>query len=166
MEIFVPSYSILDDATKNPALLKLYKYWDKKRCVRQMPSRDDIDPLEFAFALNRVSLVDVGVGPKRFHYRLVSTTLTERLGYEMTNRNALEIPDEDVREYVIELYSRAVAARMPIFEKSERIYEYKLWDHEALLLPLSSNDRSVEMLMIYRGIFNPRPLPSWAKTDH
>jgi PAS domain len=50
----------------DPLLQRLYDYWDEKRRARAMPSRADIDPLEMAFILGYVSLVDVLYAPLRF----------------------------------------------------------------------------------------------------
>jgi len=166
MELVIPDYSLLEKSTTNSVPLELYKYWDGKRNTRKFPSRTDINPLEFVFALSWLSLVNVGVEPRSFHYRLVSTSLTERLGYEMTGKSADEIPEDDVRQYVIDFYGRAVAARMPVFEKSARIFQNRIWEHEALVLPLSSDGETIDLLMVYRITHKPQPLPRWAQTDH
>jgi len=159
MEITVPDVGSLKARTStNEILLRLYQYWDEKRGEKLFPARTDLDLLEFTYALSWVSLVDVEQSPLRFHYRLVSTTLTDRLGYEMTHRYTDDIPEEDTRRYVQKLYARCVDQRMPIYEKSTRAFAAKIWEHEALVLPLSSNQEAIDMLMVYRATFDPKPL--------
>jgi hypothetical protein len=68
---------------------------DGRRGAKRYASRDEIDPLDFGCAVGRVSLVDVLEGPRRFRYRLVSTSLTARLGYEMTGKFLDEIQARD-----------------------------------------------------------------------
>src|SRR5689334_13570664 len=73
---------------------RLTAYWHQRAAGRTFPARADIDPLDFPYALGRVSLVEVhpGADGYRYRYRLVSTELTERLGFEMTGKFADEIP--------------------------------------------------------------------------
>lgn len=164
-EITVSDVSNIEHAATNEILLRLFRYWNDKRALRQFPARSDIDFLEFTYALGDISLVEIVGNPRRFHYRLVSTNLTDRLGYEMTGRTVEDIPDEATRRYVDSFYTRAITARAPLFEKSTRIFNYQLWHHEALVLPLSSDGEIIDMLMIYRKIFDPAPLPDWARDD-
>ena len=164
MEVTAPDIPTLRELAASEILIRLYRYWLDKRGGRAMPSRRDIDPLEFSFAIGRVSLLDVVAGPRRFHYRLVSTALTARLGYEMTNKFTDEIPDQDVRSYVEHLYGRVLDRHAPLYEKSTRVIDNKTWQHEALLLPLSSDGNTVDMIMVYRWTFDPLPLPRWAQT--
>jgi len=163
MEITVPNAASLETVSTNDDVFRLYRYWADKRGERLLPSRGDLDLLDFTYALTWVSLVDVTEEPRRFHYRLVSTGLTERLGYEMTGRYVEDLPDSDMRRYVEGLYGRCVDQRVPLYEKSTRIHAYKLWLHEALVLPLSTGGDEVEMLMIYRTTHSPTPLPTWAR---
>src|SRR5690349_20491294 len=125
MEMVVADLADLEEVTTTADVLRLYRYWEEKRGLRNFPSRNDIDPIEFKFALSKVSLIDVTRGPRRFFYRLVSTTLTDRLGYEMTRKWVDDIPEDDVRHYVKGLYTRAVEARLPLYEKSKRIFDDK-----------------------------------------
>ncbi len=136
---------------------RLYDYWRARRGARPFPSRDDIDPVSFGFALGRVSLVEVLENPRRFRYRLVSTTLTKNLGYEMTGKFLDEMPDKEVRAYVAGLYEAAVTQRMPLYDKGRRVLDRREWIHEMLVLPLSSDGVAIDMLMVFRATARPRP---------
>jgi hypothetical protein len=163
LDIVAPSLHALEEHRAAGELVRLYRYWLDKRGGRPTPARADINPLEFSFAIGRVSLIDVVAGPRRFRYRLVSTAITNRLGYELTNKFTSDIQDDDTRRYVEDLYGRVLDARLPLFEKNTRIFDNKLWQHEALVLPLAADGERIDMLMSYRWTFDPAPLPRWAQ---
>lgn len=150
----------LEGVTTDAVLTRLYDYWLQRRGAKQFPSRNDIDPVDFRFALGRVSLIDVLDRPRRFRYRLVGTMVTEHLGYEMTGKFLDELPDSEVRAYLEQLYAQAVEDRAPLYEGDRVVLDGRLWKHETLVLPLSTDDRSVDMLMIYRATERPQPLPA------
>jgi hypothetical protein len=140
----------LELESSDAVLKRLYRYWAERRGAKRYPARSDIDPLEFGFAVGRVSLVDLVGQPRRFRYRLVSTSLTERLGYEMTGKFLDEIPETEMRAYTERLYLAAVAKAAPVHVRDAAMIDGRRWKHEALVLPLSSDGSSVDMLMIYR----------------
>jgi hypothetical protein len=152
----------LDLDTGDETLRRLYRYWTERRGAKPYPARSDIDPLEFGYALGHVSLVDVLENPRRFRYRLVSTSLTARLGYEMTGKFVDEIPSKEMRAYTTRLYAVAMQRRAPLHLRDEAMLDGRRWSHEALILPLSADGRSVNMLMIYRT--TERPVASqWSR---
>jgi hypothetical protein len=74
----------------------------------------------------------------------------------MTGRYVEDIPDDKTKIYVQNLYTEAVDLRAPLFERSKRFFKNRSWAHEVLVLPLSSNDNAIDMLMIYRETYDPR----------
>lgn len=76
----------------------------------------------------------------------------------MTGRYADEIPDEDVKRYVTRFYIKSLNVRMPIYENSERVHAERVFEHEALSMPLSSDGEDIDILMVYRttGKFSRR----------
>ena len=153
--IEIADLAALDEITADADLKRLYRYWIERRSARTFPARAQIDPIEFGFALGRVSLVDVLQGPRRFYYRLVSTRMTEHLGYEMTGKFLDELPEGDVRAYAERFYSETLRRRAPLFHRDETVLDSRRWRHEALSLPLSSDGRTIDMLMIYRVTGTP-----------
>jgi hypothetical protein len=156
MEAIIADLASLTAVSTNAKLIDLYKYWNEKRRERSFPARGDLDPLEFRYALGVVSLVDFVPRTRKYKYRLVSTALTARLGYDMTGKWLDQIPDEDVRLYVKDFYDTVLLVRAAIYEKSERIFDNKVWKHEALALPLSDDDDNINMLLIYRETYDPK----------
>lgn len=156
--MMVRSVQSLEGVTTDAVLMRLYDYWLQRRGAKQFPSRNDIDPVDFGFALGRVSLIDVLDRPRRFHFRLVGTMITEHLGYEMTGKFLDELPDVEARAYLEHLYAQAVEDRAPLYESGQVVLDGRLWKHETLVLPLSTDDRSIDMLMIYRATERPQPV--------
>lgn len=154
--------------TRDDALKRLYRYWTERRGGKRFPSRDDIDPLDFGYALGRVSLIDVMENPRRFRYRLVSTSLTALLGYEMTGKFLDEIPETETRAYTLKLYAAAIENRAPLHVRDDVTLDGRRWTYEALLLPLSSDGETIALLMVYRTAATsaafrpaaPRPQPA------
>lgn len=145
----------IEETTKDDRLLRLYRYWEEKRGRRPFPARSDIDPLDFPYALGRVSMIDVLHDPLRFRYRLVSTQLTEHLGYEMTGKFVEEIPDLSMQEFARAYYERALACGAPHYESGTVLIDRFGWRHETLSLPLSSDGQTIDMLLIYRNTSRP-----------
>jgi len=105
-----------------------------------------------------VSIVDVMPDSRRFRYRSVSRLLAQRLGYKMTGKWVDDIPDERTKRYVSQLYSTAFDNGLPLYERSKRFFDDRSWNHEVLVLPLSSNCKSLNMLMIFRKTYAPKLL--------
>lgn len=140
----------------HPDLLRFYAYWLERRGDRAMPARADIDPLDFGWMLGRVSVVDVLPEPPRFRYRLVATRLTEHLGYEVTGRPLSDIPEPDMRNYLIEQYSRVADSGVPHTDSGDLLLDGRRWRSEAVYLPLSSDGTTVDMLLV--GRITDRPI--------
>ena len=68
------------DLVSEPPLLKLIDYWCSRRQGRAMPSKDDIDPVEIAWALNRIFLMDYSPDDG-FRYRLAGGEIAKVFGH-------------------------------------------------------------------------------------
>ena len=145
----------IEKATTDGRLLRFYRYW-KERCgTSAFPARRDIDPIDFTFALGRVSIIEVQRAPIRFVYRLVSTELTEHLGYEMSGKSVEEIPNPAMRLFARGFYERALAHAAPLHETGNVLIDRYEWWYEALALPLASDGASIDMLLVYRNTSAP-----------
>jgi hypothetical protein len=147
----------LERVTANDAVKRLYAYWVARRGARPFPSRDEIDPVDFDFVLGRVSLVDVLDQPRRYRYRLVGTTMTDNLGYEMTGKFLDQLPESEMRAYLDRLYGKVVAERVPVYQRDQITLDGRLWKSETIVLPLSSDGHTINLLMIYRVTDRPKP---------
>ena len=146
--------SVGELADASPQAQRLYEYWTDQRGPAAWPMRAKIDPLHFRFALGRVSIIERIDG--RFRYRLVSTGLTEHLGYEMTGKFADEIPEPESRTFSEQQYTTGIERAAPLYTRGRVHLDGRDWTHETLILPLSSDGTAVDMLMIYRATDEPK----------
>jgi hypothetical protein len=127
-------------------------YWRRVRGDRAMPRRADVDPAEIPRRLlPNLFLTDVVDGGARFRYRLVGTEAVRAIGAEPTGRYVDEINQQPpYRDYVIGLYRRVVAERLPVFSVSRYSRQGDpTGGHRAtqrLMCPLSSDGTSVDMV--------------------
>ncbi len=114
-----------------------------------MPTRADLDPLDFPYALGHLILVDVERDPMRFRFRLYGTALINffRDG-DYTGRYADELLPPDYAPYVVELYRTAVASRIPRYARRELVMNNRRLFYEALTLPLADPANPAEIAML------------------
>jgi hypothetical protein len=149
-------------ASTDERLLGIYRYWCERRLGRKFPGRQDMDPLDFAFALGRISIIEVQLAPRNFRYRLVSTQLTEHLGYEMSGKTVDAIPDAAMREFARSFYERVLERAAPTYETQSVVIGGFGWWHETLALPLATDGETIDMLLIYRNTERPVAISSAA----
>jgi hypothetical protein len=132
----------------SPLLRRFHAYWQQKRGERAMPGFDDLDPLEFPWALGNLTLVDVLHDPLRFRYRLVGSAHVDRLGVDMTGKFVDDFPSVAVRQILTRSYNEAVVAATPIHRTRWDVVAGVNHHYEALILPLSRAPPAVDMLAI------------------
>lgn len=139
----------IPEAELDPRLKDLLRFWAGKQAGKRFVARADIDPLELRHLLGHILLVDVvrqaDAGP-RFRYRLFGTEFVHYHGADQTGRWLDEIGLPGFREELLLLYTQVVE------QGSARTltYDYTIAEgvqrFQALLLPLSSDDRTVDMV--------------------
>lgn len=127
---------------------RLYAYWRNKAGSRRFPSRGDIDPLEFAYILGWVMLVDVIRDPLRFRFRLYGSAIADRMNFDMTGKFVDEHPDTDYRERIEREWRETVERREPTHSVVDGLFEGRPIHFETLRLPLSSDGRDTDMLLV------------------
>jgi hypothetical protein len=135
-----------------------YRYWDEKRRGRLMPARADIEPLEMKSWLAGTALIDVTRDPAApngfaLRYRLIGSRPTMLRATDVTGRRVETGYFGASLEAALENY------RLVIEEKT-LVYD---WDNtpssdgfareaETLLLPLSADGESVDMVLVYQEV--------------
>ena len=131
----------------DPRLKTLHDYWLRKRGPRLAPTRADMKPNELKFILAQVYLLEVVGLPHRFRFRLAGTALENEYGGQLTGKFADEIDLDGVGNLILREYESVAKEALPVatswnYTKDDgRKLEY-----ENLILPLSSNGRTVDML--------------------
>jgi hypothetical protein len=101
---------VLDE---NPILSGLWRYWQRKRAGRPLPSRADIDPMEIPAVLPYVLLVERS-DEGRFRYRLAGTAVVDAYGMELTGRYVDEVFPNSRRILAEQHYAMVYQSGRPI----------------------------------------------------
>lgn len=137
----------LSQAIESPTLRRFYAYWRLKHRGPLLPGRQDIDPLDFSYALGDVALVDVRHDPLRFRFRLDGTRHVERFGFDMTGKWLEDFPEPEMRQVIFDSYREVVEDRQPRRRFRDLDTDGRMFRYEALLLPLAGDGKTVDMLV-------------------
>jgi len=135
-------------AITDDALRRLYQYWNEKRGSRRFPARRDIDPLDFAYVLGWVTLVDVTYNPIRFRFRLYGSELAHRTGLDLTGTYADQHPDREFGAMLQRSWQEVVDRAEPIrvqYERRDLDNRMRPW--EVVRMPMSSDGTTIDMLL-------------------
>jgi hypothetical protein len=136
------------DGIVHPSLQRLYQYWSEKRGGRSMPSRADIDPLDIRYAIGNVILIDVIDGtPLQFRIRLHGTKLAEHVRFDLTGKMLDEMPQAEFRELTRQSFTKVATTKKPLHAHRDRILDDRLRRYETIVLPLSSDDDRVDVIL-------------------
>ncbi len=146
-----PRYTTLEFLTHcSPRVAAFYHYWDGKRRGRGMPSRADLDPLEMKEWLPGIIMVDVFNNPRRLVYRLVGTRSVELRQSDVTGKAVEDGFHGPTLAEVLENYRLVVDERKLVYDYDGTASRSGLMkDSETLMLPLSSDGRDVDIVIVY-----------------
>ncbi len=123
--------------------------WEEKRiALGRLPHRGDFSAREFMRFAGNISLIDVEREPLRFRFRLIGSTVTERLARDSTGLY-LDIA------YPPSYYRAATAGYQSCIAEKRPMRAYGYMAHagkeflafEAVDLPLSADGREVTMIV-------------------
>jgi hypothetical protein len=133
---------------KTPMLRQLYQDWDVRRRGREMPARADFDPLDLKYCIGKLSLVDVARDPLRFHFRIHASNVAQGMGFDLTGKSLDAMPDAEYRRLVTDHYVEVLETRLPVAKYRNRLMtDRHIWHCEVLVLPLSADGKTIDMLM-------------------
>ncbi len=154
-----------------PLLRRLFRYWSGKRAGRDLPARQDIDPVEIGPAiLPHIMLTDVLEGG-RLRYRLAGTAVEAVTGQSLSGHYLDELLRPPYRDYILALYAEVIERRCALY--TESLYPLHGRQPERLtkrlMMPLVSEDDAVVMVLsgqVFKSItdlsYSPplSPIPS------
>jgi len=141
-------HAVLPDDLRGPDLIRLHADWTGWRRGDRLPGRADFDPLDLAYLLGRLLLMDVvGPPPLRLRYRLIGSTLVQRNDRDLTGRFTDAIADAEYRAYVEDWHRRIVETRRPGGRLVRRMIGGRWTHYEMLTVPLSSDGATVDMTL-------------------
>lgn len=137
------------DEPRDPDLVALHRLWIAKRCLRLMPSKSDFDPAEFKRLLAGVVLMEAGPPGGPYIVRLVGENIVDFFGRTTKGLPAGSLMQPEGYRAFMRLLDSVVQRRAPIF-RAGKAYWSRDKAHrrfEACFLPLSSDDRAVDMIL-------------------
>ena len=133
---------------KTPALRRLLQDWEDRRRGRDLPARKDFDPADIRYIVGNLSLVEVLRDPLDFRFRIHATNVAERMGFDLTGKMLTALPDQQYAALIRQHYTETVTLRRPVARYRNRVMtDQHTWHCEVLVLPLSSDGKTVDMLM-------------------
>lgn len=138
----------------SPILQRMLELWQSKRRGDALPRRVDFSLEELGPHFGWIVLVDVERDPQRFRYRLIGTEIVELAGRDVTGRYFDELYAVDVAETATMSYRRVVSIGRPT-RVSASLYHASRGHltFEAVDLPLASDGRTVDMIMV-RSVYD------------
>ena len=128
----------------------LYRYWRRMAGDRAYPAREDLDPAHIPKLLPNVFLADVlrfDDRPNDYLYRLIGTAIVDIEG-EWTGTSLGEmLPDREELSLLWQQYDTAADGIASFRREKVKWEEEKRLVYEVLLLPLSSDGETVDMLL-------------------
>jgi hypothetical protein len=142
-------------AACSPMLAGFYNYWNEKRGDRMMPSRVDLDPIEMKRWLPGIIIVDVLENPRRLVYRLVGSRSVALRQTDVTGKTVAEAYHGTSLGDVLENYRLVIDEQRIVYDAEQKPSGSGLLkDSETLLLPLSTDGRTVDKVIIYLEVAN------------
>lgn len=126
---------------------KLLCYWQSKCRDGRLPSRADIDPLDFPQALGRVCLLDVHRDPLQFRFRLDGSIVAEHRGQDMTGRSTDELRPLALANVLRAHYTQVVSDAEPNVHEIRFCQGAESATLKGLALPLSDDGERVTMIL-------------------
>ncbi len=130
---------------------ELLDYWLEKCASDHVPTRAALDPVEIPRLLPYVNLYDViwnGGGEPHFRFRLVGTNNVDLYGRDATGRSFEDAYKGETLNEQIQVFSEVAKAWTPILDRRRLPIEGRDFiNYERLLLPLSSDGETVDMII-------------------
>ncbi len=150
-----------EDQIPHPMLRQIFAYWHAKAAAKgALPARADIDPVDLGAILPAISLIeirrDAADGAGRLRYRVMGSLHVEIMGRDATGEMIdLGSAEDDAAAAAIAT-GRPIHAERKFFPANGAGLTF-----EALVCPLASDGRDVDMLLTaVAPRYQPRDLPA------
>lgn len=151
---FSTSEELLHNATGGVA--QVFRYWDRARAERVMPSQSDIDFLELRPWLPGIVMIEVAPaetdeGDRReLIYRVVGERAIRLRGYDPTGMTVAKAAFGRSIAHVLSNYGVVIDLRIPLYGWNEgEAPNGKRVGSGTLLLPLSNDGQKVDWVLVY-----------------
>jgi len=130
----------IDDLLTHPSQKGLFEFWNKAREENLIPTTTQIDPASIPHLLKDIAIFDV-LNNTEVLYRLAGTSVAERMGFDPTGENVIEMISPDNREFVSGLFEAIINQPAGLLVEYENVYQRgKRTVVESLYLPLGKTE--------------------------
>lgn len=149
-------------------LRRLYDYWLTHCGKGGYPSRRDIDPLDIPDLLPNIFLLDVVGDAQDFVFRLAGTLVEDAFSMPLRGKSIIEIQRAAGTPIPVAQHVEVARGGGPRYREGEMLVAGRdHWCIHRLLLPLSSDGRTVDVLMggavfLLGGQVNDMPAEPWS----
>jgi hypothetical protein len=146
---FSTSEELLHKATGGVA--QVFRYWNRVRGTRVLPSPSQIDFLELRPWLAGILVIEVAGGEGReLIYRFVGERGVRLRGYDPTGMTVSKAAFGQSVAHVLANYSVVIDLRIPLYGwYNDEVAEGRRVGSGTLLLPLSSDGHKVDRVLVY-----------------
>lgn len=131
--------------------------------MRIAPARADMRPEEIRNLLPYIYILEVVGSPERFRFRLAGTHFVSEYGGEVTGKFLDEIDLDNVSSPILAEYEKASSECIPIASSWHFVKnDGRELDYEHLILPLSGDGQTVNMLFCAAVMWGIAPVPGSA----
>lgn len=132
-------------------LKRLYEYWSRHRPGAALPAREDIDPIDLGWMLDRISLFECHENPLRFRCRVAGTWYSLKFDFEANGSWLHDWPDSAMRDSVLALYKLIHADGRPRRLIRQFTHDGITSMYEGAALPLTAQHGGTDVAMILVG---------------
>jgi hypothetical protein len=144
-------------------LEEMLRYWSDLRSGGRLPARPQIDHLALKPMMGWIHVVDTTApSPGRYFYRLWGSSVRLDSGKDHTRMTLGDCPWPLLRDGAMQDYGNVVATGEPTYHLISHTIDYTQHSIARLLLPLASDGRRVDQLLV---LINERPLPCLEDED-
>ena len=131
-------------------LSALHDYWQDRCGDHALPSRADLDPADFRYALGNVSLIDVLQEPLRFRIRVAASNVEARFDRALTGTYIHDLPEPKSARLWDKVYRVVLHTGRPQSYVGEVVEDGVARRYRAVIWPLASNHEDIDMLLCCR----------------
>ncbi len=130
----------IDGLLTHPSQKDLYEFWNKAHKQNLIPTTTQFDPTNIPHLLKNISIFSF-LNRTKIHYHFAGTSLTERMGFDPTGENVIEMISPDNREFVSGLFEAIINQPVGLLVEYENVYQRgKRTVVESLYLPLGKTE--------------------------
>jgi len=139
-------------ALSHPDHIWLHDYWQQRCPADGLPSRRDIDPIDFPGLLPRLAVIAAEPVEEgfRYRYRLAGTEIVRRAGRDPTGKSFEDLYQGDYLQSAQGLYDELRRSGEPHF--SQRVFPIgdgeSFLRYDRLILPLATDHRNVDQFLL------------------